>query len=450
MASTQYIGARYVPLFYTNPNDGTNAWLSGVEYEPLTIVTYLNQSYTSKIPVPASIGNPADNPTYWILTGSYNAQVAQLQSDVDDLQDDVDDLTAATDMLETYHNGKYILISDSYGNPIHGNVVGFTHDLLAVDGIDSIPLYADGGSFHGGNFLAVLQTQAALMTADEKAEIAKIVVAAGINDAHSDTDYDIVVDNIEAFCIYCRNTFPNAKVYLGYIGNTQSNSSILNGRDLNSIADAIGCYARCGEFGAAFLSNLEYVLHDYSLLDTDGVHPNSVGGREIAKYLISALQTGSADIKRYYRSTNSAEFWDASTGVSPEIYSVALITPLFPNASFYIYQDNGTETIQMRYRLAVNFETATDMTIAANTSLMIGQLKTDLWQPKSQGIYPLIGAIKQVDQSITPCRGHLTINGKQIYLRFDTLGDNWGTQQILHVTNILFTPQIWTVPTMMC
>lgn len=73
MSIREYVGARYVPKFFDN--EGSNEWAAGVVYEPLTIVTYLNNSYTSKIPVPANIGNPANNPRYWVLTGNYNAQL---------------------------------------------------------------------------------------------------------------------------------------------------------------------------------------------------------------------------------------------------------------------------------------------------------------------------------------------------------------------------------------
>ena len=66
----QYIGARYVPKFYTN-SENTSDWSPNVIYEPLTIVTYLGNSYTSKKMVPAAIGNPADNAEYWAATGVY-------------------------------------------------------------------------------------------------------------------------------------------------------------------------------------------------------------------------------------------------------------------------------------------------------------------------------------------------------------------------------------------
>lgn len=86
MAVHQYIGARYVPKFYEN-SVGTPEWRSGVIYEPLTIVTWNGNSYTSKKTVPADIGDPSNNPTYWAATGLMNAQVAALQDDVDELRE---------------------------------------------------------------------------------------------------------------------------------------------------------------------------------------------------------------------------------------------------------------------------------------------------------------------------------------------------------------------------
>lgn len=79
----QYVGARYVPKF-ADPV----AWSQGTSYEALTIVTYNNSSYTSKKPVPANIGNPANNPEYWALTGNYNAQVEQYREEVEGVKTD--------------------------------------------------------------------------------------------------------------------------------------------------------------------------------------------------------------------------------------------------------------------------------------------------------------------------------------------------------------------------
>ena len=76
----QYIGARYVTKIYENSQDPSTAeWEANVNYEPLTMVTYNNGSYISKKEVPGSVGNPAANTSYWVQTGFYNGQIADLQ-----------------------------------------------------------------------------------------------------------------------------------------------------------------------------------------------------------------------------------------------------------------------------------------------------------------------------------------------------------------------------------
>ena len=87
MPTRQYIGARYVPQFYDNPDDGTSNWKSGVVYEPLTMVLYNSATYTSKKEVPQTVGDPASNPDYWVATGNYNGQIAYLQSEIGTLAD---------------------------------------------------------------------------------------------------------------------------------------------------------------------------------------------------------------------------------------------------------------------------------------------------------------------------------------------------------------------------
>lgn len=77
----QYVGARYVPAFYQNPN-GTWEWLSGVQYEPLTIVKYGTNTYTSKRLVPSTIGSPNANSDYWALTGDYNGFILDLENEI--------------------------------------------------------------------------------------------------------------------------------------------------------------------------------------------------------------------------------------------------------------------------------------------------------------------------------------------------------------------------------
>lgn len=79
----EYIGARYVPKF-----DGD--WDNTKEYEPLMIVSYQGNSYTSKTFVPKSVAITDEK--YWACTGNYNAQVEAYRQEVENLSNDVDEL----------------------------------------------------------------------------------------------------------------------------------------------------------------------------------------------------------------------------------------------------------------------------------------------------------------------------------------------------------------------
>lgn len=72
---TQYVGARYVPLF-ANPLQ----WSSEREYEPLTIVLYQGNSFTTRQFTP--VGIDINNEEFWAQTGNYNAQIEQYRQEV--------------------------------------------------------------------------------------------------------------------------------------------------------------------------------------------------------------------------------------------------------------------------------------------------------------------------------------------------------------------------------
>ena len=99
MANLQYIGARYVPKIYKNSvNPESYAWEENTAYEALVMVSFRNTSYISRIPVPATIGDPATHPNYWCSMGSFSAQVQEYVNIVAGLQDDVEGFT--TDLAD--------------------------------------------------------------------------------------------------------------------------------------------------------------------------------------------------------------------------------------------------------------------------------------------------------------------------------------------------------------
>lgn len=80
--TSQYIGARYVPMFADPVN-----WDNERAYEPLTIVVHNGDCYTSKCFVP--VGADISNGLYWVKSQDYNYQFDQLKQVVADLSKQV-------------------------------------------------------------------------------------------------------------------------------------------------------------------------------------------------------------------------------------------------------------------------------------------------------------------------------------------------------------------------
>lgn len=73
LINRQYVGARYVPKIM-------GEWDKALQYEALSIVTYMGNSFTSKVPVPQNID--ITNTNYWVNTGNFNAQIDGLTKTV--------------------------------------------------------------------------------------------------------------------------------------------------------------------------------------------------------------------------------------------------------------------------------------------------------------------------------------------------------------------------------
>lgn len=87
LINRQYVGARYVPKIM-------GEWNKALQYEALSIVTYMGNSFTSKVPVPANVD--ITNEVYWVNTGNYNAQIDGYRKDVKNLSNKVDALPYVT------------------------------------------------------------------------------------------------------------------------------------------------------------------------------------------------------------------------------------------------------------------------------------------------------------------------------------------------------------------
>lgn len=123
---SRYIGARYVPL----PG---GAWDNTREYEPLTMVQYEGDTYTSKMYVP--VGVAITNTTYWVKTSDFSQQVANLaqslqQTDnrVQDIEGDIEDINR--DLGALFDSAYFI---KEFTNVAPGAIVAPTQQTERVD-----------------------------------------------------------------------------------------------------------------------------------------------------------------------------------------------------------------------------------------------------------------------------------------------------------------------------
>lgn len=302
MAVTQYIGARYVPKFFEG-EDGTPTWVSGVQYEPLTIVTYNGNSYTSKKPVPASVGNPSANPAYWASTGMYNEQVEILRQEFEqfrtDTTEDVEEIQNDLQTLEENTAQKFTEVcwfGDSY---VQANSLGSDQNKRFATLVSaSLGLtehnYATGGSdfLSGGDsglrYSDQLTNAINELTDAQKSKTQYVIVAGTRNMPYNSpnaslSDYNTAIGN---WFTRAHETFPNAiLVFIPMLWSAEP---------------LVSTYRRCVQWCMQCALNTPFpimtidkawlwLMGMYSNVMSDNVHPNVNGHRLLAAHIYSAI-----------------------------------------------------------------------------------------------------------------------------------------------------------------
>ena len=306
MAVRQYIGARYTIKVYENSVDPSTAdWQSGVAYEPITLVTYNNSSYLSKKDVPASVGDPASNPSYWVCTGYYNGQIMSLQSQIDAIVNST--IPAIQNALNAYRSdelfnaktvtGKMIFISDSYNTKLPTGTFtvgekmrefgGYSASEFLSYGYDGSGFVKDSGY---GTFLDRFTADTALLSADVKNSIRTIYIAAGRNDYESTAG--VITWAIGQFVNFCKTNYPNARVRVSYIGNGNNTNA---GSRVQQFTAYTG-YANSQTVGADYIAGGEAILKNAAYMQSDYIHPNDNGRAALAKYLLQGLKNGKISV----------------------------------------------------------------------------------------------------------------------------------------------------------
>lgn len=316
MSERQYIGARYVPKFFENP-DGTNEWLESVNYEALTVVTYLGSSYTSKKPVPQSVGAPNVNSEYWALTGNYNAQVEEYRKAVEEYQNTVNSFdgritqneTEIDEMKNDVEGAKEFIESGSL-LVLTGKTIGFIGDSWgAGNGVSSGEAYPEvvcnrlsmgcvnkcvGGSGFlrkaGGTGKTFTDQLNDLVTENETTPIDYVCVMGGFNDVNNNYGAEDIREACLALIGNIRSELPNAKIiWMGF--NMRCN--VLDEKFRQAMSYVNNAYKQCATGIIYGARNWQFDLIGYeNYFNNDCVHPNVTGHRIIANQIINTLLGG--------------------------------------------------------------------------------------------------------------------------------------------------------------
>lgn len=300
----QYIGARYVIKIYQNSTDPSSAeWEQGT-FEPFVLVTWQNSSYLSKKAVPGNIGNPADNPNYWVVTGAYNGQIAALQNQINTINNtDLPNIESAIqavkdtvdDIAYTKLKGRRIvIITDSYGE-VNGNFIEqmqaacpelITNDNFFAFAYGGAGFVSSNGA--GWDWQSKFVTSGDIDTVTSPDTITDIMVLGGSNDRGADVSMSAIKTAAHTFYDSLVAKFPNAVIYVGYIGYST------NYLAQNYAPQVKQAYQECGFYGYRPIAHANSWLH-YTGYITDNVHPNPNGSKLIANGVLNVLLGGGED-----------------------------------------------------------------------------------------------------------------------------------------------------------
>ena len=329
----EYIGARYVPLFYDDGQGGAE-WTINETYEPLTIVTHEGNSYTSRQYVPS--GKQITDTRYWLETGNWNSQIESYRQEVLQFADDIQDAQDAADAAQTTADGavtaagaaqttadsavatadsavakirtiekrgifagKLITIGDSYdaGWTPDGNNTGWGTVLAQMCGATGhVDKWQGGCGFvtinSGKNFYTLLQEAVASIPVAERGDYTAVVIGGGFNDGGaSSSDALTAITNCSN---YVQNNLPNAQLVIAFMAWSRYPDNVGGPSRRNTLksyqAGTIG--NKCRFIADTYMA---LAIAEDVRMASDGRHPTQAGQNAIAQHIYNVCQGGAME-----------------------------------------------------------------------------------------------------------------------------------------------------------
>ena len=369
MAIREYVGARYVPRFMGTYDPTT-------QYEALDVVDNgSGTSYIARKIVPA--GTPLTDTTYWFVYGASSGAIIQIQNDLiavenditnnikpDILQNSNDITNIQSDVTEIKNelagvDRTIITITDSYG--YHPSAAQSWQSLLEASKPESTFYnYYEGsmGIFHVGSNGHDAEGLLTSHYGDipDPDEITDIIFGLGIND-YADT-LSNVSNAYDSLIAYCNTTYPNAKLWFGFVGFTHAlnKAGYANYRNLIQLMTD-----KCAANGCGFMANLEYIMHNIKNNEADLIHPSLAGSQCISEGVKMWLEGG----EYHYRASSLS-----TVTAGGNIVNDAMLQSIDDGiSSIQMVNVNNPNTLTFSGSAFLNFGTISDPIIRNTTAM---------------------------------------------------------------------------------
>lgn len=293
LINRQYVGARYVPKIM-------GEWNKALQYEALSVVTHLGNSFTSKVPVPANVD--ITNTDYWVNTGNYNAQVEEYRKETENVANDLANYKNSFKTFALYFGNSY---SRGVGSSNNKGLYHLTKDIY-----DDSKLYSgdgtgfiDYGEHANDTFLTHLE-DAINDTSYDHMKVTHINIIGAWGESREIAKDGAVVGTekignaIQAFMGLVKQHFPNC-IEVNYAWceirffYQQSLYNINNTARTEWLVNSI-MSKECEQLGMRYLGwcGWNWNFSKY-YVSSDNYHPNDSGYSKIAQCLKNQLQHGS-------------------------------------------------------------------------------------------------------------------------------------------------------------
>lgn len=256
-----------------------------------TLQNTVNTDHESRIGnLEQDTGNLA-NLTTTDKTNLVNA-INEHETNINNITNNINNITNIIDITNNTKVESLVIISDSYGvgNSYPNDITNYGEYMKNSLGLTNDTYYNNswGGSgfahvSYDKKFLTLVNECETNLTETRRNNVSHVLIAGGYNDQFN-TKEEIIAGIIET-TNRAKVLFPNAQIYVAYIG-WSTNSSSLN--------DTCTAYINgCGQTKyAKFINNSQNILRG-DTISGDNIHPNEQGYKELSYNLINGLQTGS-------------------------------------------------------------------------------------------------------------------------------------------------------------